>query len=94
MRVLAIDQTFREVQDEQVVVGSTATLELTLDDAELIAQADATGLISLILRGVNDLQDDLSQRSRTRPDALSNTVPGGVNVIRYGRVSNTNQQGL
>lgn len=55
VRVLAIDQTFQEVEEKQVVVGKTATLEMLPDQAELFAQAVAQGTISLALRPLADI---------------------------------------
>ena len=39
VRVLAVDQTFKEDKDTKTVVGKTATLELTPEQAELVAAA-------------------------------------------------------
>lgn len=63
--VLAIDQTIDErIKDEKskneksapkaVVVGKTATLELDLLQAEVVAAAEATGTLSLVLRSAAD----------------------------------------
>ena len=40
IKVLAIDQTTRAADDEQAVVGATATLEVTPGDAEALAKAE------------------------------------------------------
>lgn len=52
IKVLAIDQLPRQEEDEQAVVGSTATLELPPEHAETIALAEALGDITLALRSV------------------------------------------
>lgn len=82
VRVLAIDQTFREVDDKQVVVGSTATLELSPSEAESLALGDAMGDISLSLRSVADIAYDGPIQS----DGLNNRVASAptVKVYRYG----------
>jgi pilus assembly protein CpaB len=80
VRVLAIDQTFREEKDKQVVVGKTATLELTPAQTELVAQAQASGNLSLSLRGLGE-QDVVANAGN---DARKG---GAVNVIRYGVTS-------
>lgn len=52
VRVLAIDQTFREEDGQQVVVGRTATLELTPDQSETLSLGVAMGEVSLALRSL------------------------------------------
>lgn len=52
-RVLAIDQAIGG-EDEDAVVGSTATLELAPDQARAVALAVARGDISLMLRSLSD----------------------------------------
>ena len=54
LKVLAVDQTTRAGDDEQSVVGATATLEVTPKDAELLALAKAEGELSLVLRSYAD----------------------------------------
>jgi pilus assembly protein CpaB len=54
VKVLAIDQSTRAGDDEQAVVGATATLEVGPQDAEILAQAKAQGELSLSLRSYAD----------------------------------------
>src|SRR6267142_2435792 len=54
MRVLAIDQMVQEKDGQRVVVGKTATLELTQRQAETLAVARQTGSLSLALRSIVD----------------------------------------
>jgi len=54
IRVLAVDQKVEETKGEPVVVGKTATLELSPAQAEAIAAGQATGILSLSLRSVAD----------------------------------------
>lgn len=54
VRVLAIDQILRQDDGQEYVVANTATLELSLNQSELLAQAQATGELSLALRGLGD----------------------------------------
>jgi pilus assembly protein CpaB len=80
VRVLAIDQTAKPDNNTQSAVGKTATLELNEDQAELIAQSQAMGTLSLALRPLGEtvdaaLQDENSANSRHS---------GAVSVIRYG----------
>jgi len=54
IKVLAIDQSTRAGDDEQAVVGATATLEVTPRDAEALALAKSQGDLSLVLRSYAD----------------------------------------
>jgi len=86
VRVLAIDQTYREEDDKRVVVGRVATLELTPTDSELIAQADAGGKLSLALRSLADFDP--------KADAGAPRRNGTVTVLRYGISSHKNLNGV
>lgn len=55
VRVLAIDQTVDA--ETGSVVGKTATLELSPEEAETIVAAEAAGAITLALRSVNDADE-------------------------------------
>ena len=54
VKVLAIDQSTRAGDDEQAVVGATATLEVGPRDAEALALAKSEGELSLVLRSYAD----------------------------------------
>jgi pilus assembly protein CpaB len=54
IKVLAIDQTTRAGDDEQSVVGATATLEVGPADAEALALSKSEGELSLVLRSYAD----------------------------------------
>ncbi|WP_421730904.1 Flp pilus assembly protein CpaB [Brevundimonas sp.] len=54
VKVLAIDQSTRAGEDEQAVVGATATLEVRPSDAEALALAKSEGELSLVLRSYAD----------------------------------------
>ena len=57
VRVLAIDQTVEEKNGQRVVVGKTATLELTPHQAETLALSRQLGTLSLALRSLVDFND-------------------------------------
>jgi pilus assembly protein CpaB len=82
LRVLAVDQTYRQEKDTRTVVGKTATVEVTPEQAEIIAGASVGGVLSLALRPLADSNvanaDDPSRRRR------SANADGPVSVIRYG----------
>jgi len=54
VRVLAIDQTIEEKNGQRVVVGRTATLELSPGQAETLAASRQRGTLSLALRSLID----------------------------------------
>lgn len=54
MRVLAIGQTVERKNNEAVVIGSTATLEVDPRQAEELAIAQRTGQLILVLRSIHD----------------------------------------
>jgi pilus assembly protein CpaB len=54
IKVLAIDQTTRAGEDEQSVIGATATMEVGAADAEALALAKSEGELSLVLRSYAD----------------------------------------
>jgi len=84
VRVLAIYQSFKQVEDEEVVIGSTATLALNRKDAELLALAEASGNLSLALRSVADAMPmaRTGARSHATRTARKNKA---VIVYRYGQ---------
>ena len=76
IRVLAIDQNIEEKGGQKVMSGSTATLELSQPQAELLSQGQSQGQISLSLRSITDASQ--------KPDATEDTRRGGVNIVRFG----------
>jgi pilus assembly protein CpaB len=83
IRVLAIDQTLKEKDGEQVVVGKTATLELHPGEAEGLALANAMGDISLSLIS-------LAKKDGTQADTETTDLGAqdtNVSIIRYGVAS-------
>ena len=82
VRVLAIDQTVEEKNGQRVVIGKIATLELAAPQAETLALARRLGSISLMLRGLRELEagaEDPSSRGGKLDRADS------VSVVRFGR---------
>jgi pilus assembly protein CpaB len=91
IRVLAIDQTFRDEDGQQVVVGRTATMEMPNAFAEQLALADAMGDLSLSLRSLANAEGEAdSQDSRLTADFSQGGRKSGdheVTMVRYGRKS-------
>lgn len=75
VRVLAIDQTVEEKNGQRVVVGKTATLELSPRQAEKLSQSRQQGTLSLALRSLLDANQTVEAddgRDRT------------TDIIRFG----------
>jgi len=79
VRVLAIDQAVEEKNGQKVVVGRTATLELTPRQAETLALSRQLGTLSLALRSVVD-----STASAPVSDGKPEKKGGGINITRFG----------
>jgi pilus assembly protein CpaB len=79
VRVLAIDQTVEEKGGQRVVVGKTATLELTQRQAETLAVSRTMGQLTLALRSLVDASGDKTEA----PDE-QNSRRGGINIVRFG----------
>ena len=82
IKVLAIDQSTRAGDDEQAVVGATATLEVQPQDAVLLAQAKSEGELSLSLRSYADTAGP-SGGTRRRVAAAA-AQPQAVRIYRGG----------
>ena len=81
IRILAIDQTLGEKDGQKVVIGKTATLELTPRQAETLALSRQLGTLSLALRSLADAGDTaLPQTEEER--AAGRRV--GINTVRFG----------
>lgn len=79
IRVLAIGQMIEARDAKKLADGNTATLELTLAQAEALASANARGEITFALRSIADL--------KSPPDrAVSQDhQDNSVKVLRYGK---------
>lgn len=75
IRVLAIGQNVQEKNAKRVVVGSNATLEVSLKDAEILVQAQRDGQLSLALRSMLDAK---------RSTAPHNNSNGPITIVRFG----------
>ncbi len=79
VRVLAIDQTLDDKNGVKVVLGKTATLELTEPQAEILTLSHQLGTVSLTLRSIRD--------SETNVDGVgdsSKDVSGNIDTVRFG----------
>jgi pilus assembly protein CpaB len=79
IRVLAIDQMIGEKDGQKVVIGRTATLELTPGQAETLALSRQQGTMSLALRSLADANQTDAENT---DDSSRNRR--GINMLRYG----------
>jgi len=86
IRVLAIDQAPKEKDGTNALIGKTVTLELKPEQTETLARARQSGVLSLALRSIADvnLVENTDDRGPRRSDS--------VNVVRYGVPSATTTQ--
>ncbi|MFC6197958.1 Flp pilus assembly protein CpaB [Ponticaulis profundi] len=89
VRVLAIDQSFQKIEDEDVVVGTTATLELKPAHAETLMLATRMGEISLSLRGLSDSREDAPDVIAAGSLEAARDNGGTVRIYRSGSVEQT-----
>ena len=83
IRVLAIDQNIEEKSGGgRVIIGRTATLELTPSQAESFMRAKQMGTISLALRSIADFDE-----KTTEVETSSQHNP---NAVRFGMGTETN----
>lgn len=86
VRVLAIDQSFREVEGEDVVVGTSATLELKPEHAEILMLGTQMGDISLTLRGVSEAASAGTTVKASQGIESAKDISGSVRIYRSGVV--------
>lgn len=85
VRVLAIDQQIQEIDGEPVVIGSTATLELTPQQAEIITVAQQMGdRLALSLRSLADAADPTTPEDDAVHLLTGGGTSGGITVVRNG----------
>ncbi len=80
VRVLAIDQLVQEKDGQRVLIGKTATLEVSEQQAELLAGARQTGVVSLALRSLADAKPS-SDATTTQHEPR---IAGRINMNRFG----------
>jgi pilus assembly protein CpaB len=81
VRVLAIDQTLGEKDGQKVVIGKTATFELSPRQAETLALSRQLGTLSLALRSLADANDTTLPASDEERTSGRRT---GINMVRFG----------
>ncbi len=86
VRVLAIDQNVEEKNGQRVVVGKTATLELTSRQAEMLAMGRLMGTLSLALRSLEDSDPEKHRAAKPIDDP---SMSRRLNMVRFGVTSTT-----
>ncbi|XCE19467.1 Flp pilus assembly protein CpaB [Candidatus Liberibacter asiaticus] len=89
IRVIAIDHNIDS--DERVLVGSTATLELTPMQAKALVAAQSVAKLSLVLRSIADLNPSSSEDS----DVWDVQEEGKeIQIIKAGVIVNKDGEGI
>jgi pilus assembly protein CpaB len=86
IRVLAIDQTVEEKNGQRVVVGKTATLELSPRQSEQLARAKMMGVLTLSLRSLVDFDAVGGGEEDNNTEARRN-----INIVRFGVSATTSK---
>lgn len=81
VRVLAVDQTIEDKNGQKAVLGKTATLEVTPQQAEMLETAHQMGTLSLSLRSLADSQLAQPEGAEARNSGAMHTVRFGVNGL-------------
>jgi pilus assembly protein CpaB len=81
IRILAIDQTLGEKDGQKVVIGKTATLEMTQRQAETLALSRQLGTLSLALRSLADASETALPLTEEERNAGRKV---GINTVRFG----------
>lgn len=87
-RVLAIDTIHVQGEGEIAMTGSTATLELKPEQAELLALGERMGTIALALRAVSDVQAAGGEVIGNMGLLEGGTGTGGIKVYKNGQIAN------
>ena len=90
LRVLAVDQIFKQEKDTRTVVGKTATVEVSPEQAETISAAGTTGTLSLSLRPLTE--GDVASLNNPALKRRAASYEGPVSVIRYGMAGGNRQE--
>jgi len=92
LRILAVDQTFKQEKDTRTVIGKTATVEVSPEQAEVIAAAGQSGQLSLALRPLSDGVADNNTDKSAAKKRTATAYDGAISIIRYGVTGTANRQ--
>lgn len=87
IRVLAIDQDIEEKDGKKTNVGSTATMELTPDQVQIVSVASqiSRNRLLLSLRSVEDSGDESGKSASHLLSGKTRKSRGTIRLIRYGK---------
>jgi len=85
VRVLALDQSTAAEKDAKSIVATTATIEVSPNDAEALTRAKATGPVTLALRAYTDLGGPSGAIGRAEAKIQEDAV---VRINRGGQTTN------
>ena len=92
MRVLAMQTAVHKTEDGRPIPATVASIEVTPEEAELLAVAQTQGSIQLVLRGYGD-PDSVITRGATSTDVQRSLRDGGVRTAPPPRrTATTNRQ--
>ena len=80
VQVLAVDQQIEEKDNQKVIVGKTATIQVNPEQTEKLANARQQGTISLALRSILDSQATTPERRPGGPYHIVNVYLGGDGI--------------
>jgi pilus assembly protein CpaB len=86
MRVLSVGTKVQRGEDGKAINATTATLEVSPDEAERLAVAMNQGSIQLVLRGFGD-PDSVRTTGANSSDVLAQLRTGGSANVSAGRVN-------
>jgi len=85
IRVLAIDQLIEEKEDKKVVVGKTATLQLTPNQAKILTVAQQmSSRLTLVLRSLADSGE--TQTKGAEHLLVGTRAKGRMRIIKFGQM--------
>ena len=88
VRVLAIDQQIQEKDGEPVVVGKTATLELTDEQVRILTVTQQVAdSITLALRSIRDSEEPVSADGAYLISGTDGSQKNKISIVRHGKVS-------
>ena len=92
--VLAIGQTSTQAPDGTAyIIGSTALLEMSQADAEVLTEAQSRGDISLVLRGLNRRNSAYVPSAATTDRKKTETAVRSLSIYRAGQKQQVSIQG-
>ena len=94
VKVLAVDQVYGNSADGQAfVIGSTATLEMSQEDAEVLIEAQSKGELSLTLRGLDSRRPGFVPSAATTKREEKSASASSITMYRNGQSQQVSVQG-